>query len=119
MRTPESFYKETAEIHNVPIGLVRAVNKFFWKEGIKKNLSNVNYNSIFIKNFGTIVISKYKLNKYILELIEKIRRVQRSDKYREETKQFIIDRYKKNIRILLKRRNDIIKTGYYKNGYNY
>lgn len=109
MKTPDNYYKEASDELNLPIGLVKAVNKFFWKEGVKSNLSNVKYTSIFIKNFGTITVSKYKLYAEIHTLIKKIRRVHYSDKYTELRRGYIMDSYKINLRKLLKIRNEIIK----------
>jgi hypothetical protein len=119
MRAPDSYYKEVADELNLPLALVKRVNNYYWREGIKNNMSNVNFSSIFIKNLGTIVISKYKLHKEILHVIKKIRRIQESEKYTEAKKEFVIERYKINLRRLLKKRNDIIKENYFENGYNY
>lgn len=119
MKTPDVYYREAAEKLNLPLGLVKAANKFYWKEGIKANLSNVVYNSIFIKNLATIVISRYKLNRYILEIIAKIRRVERSIKYTEKMREVILAGYKNNLRKLLKKRNQIINEQYFLNGKTY
>lgn len=109
MKLPDTYYREAADKLNLPISLIKSVNNFYWKNGIKKNLSNVSYNSLFIKNFGTIVISKYKLNKEILTIILKIRNIRKSEKFRQETKDMMIEGYKNNLRKLWKKRNDIIK----------
>lgn len=108
MKNQENYYREVSEELNLPLGLVKAVNNFYWKEGIKNNLSNVNYSSIFIKNLGTIVVSKYKLYKEILTLIRKIRNIEYSQKYTPLKKSYIIEGYKTNLRRLLKMRNELI-----------
>lgn len=118
MKIPDSIYKQAADELNLPVALVKRINNYYWKD-VKARLSGVEHSSIFLKNIGTIVISKYKLNKMILSLIERIRRVEYSNKYTEKRKGLIIDAYKVNLRKLLKMRNEIIKNDYFKHGYNY
>lgn len=109
MKTPESCYRQAAEELGLPIELIKRVNTFYWKEGIKKNLTEINYSSLFIKNLGTIVVSKYKLYVQISILIKKIRGVRISKKYTEDKRTVIIEGYKNNLRKLLKMRNKLAK----------
>lgn len=119
MKLPETIYKQAADELQLPLGLVKRVNNFFWREGVKKALSNVDHTSVFIKNIGTIIISKIKLNKEILLVIEKIRRIENSSKFTGMKKVYIIEGYKNNLRKLLKMRNKIIKENYFPNGKTY
>lgn len=119
MITPEVFYNQVAVEYNLSPELVKKVNNFFWKEGVKYSLSNVKHTSVFIKNIGTIVISKYKLNKELSLLIKKMRNIKNSNKYTEKRKNSILEGYKINFRKLWTKRNEIIKENYFEHGYNY
>lgn len=102
MKTRDHFNKATAEELGKDLKIVKEVTTYFWKR-VKKDLAEANYNAIFIKNFGTIVTSRYKLRKEILQLINMIR-------YSQDKKQEVKDELYKRLRKLLERRNEIAKT---------
>ncbi|GEM_PF-2928650 len=107
MKTPDNYYKQAAEELNLPVNLVKKVNAFYWKEGIKKQLANVVYDAIYIKNFGTICVSPKKLYFEIKDEIAKIRNIYYSPKFTEKKKNLILDYKYENLRKLLKKRNDL------------
>lgn len=105
MKTPDHFNKATAEKLGIDLKIVKEVNTYFWRYGVKKNLSEANYNAIFIKNFGTITTSRHKLRKEILETISKIRHI---DNYpRPELREEIKARLYIKLKKLCERRNEI------------
>ena len=113
MRKPEHYYREVAEEEGESFAVVKEINNFFWKEGVKHELKNLNHTSIFIKNIGTITVSKYKLYREIRLFIRKIRMLRISEKFTEEKKLIIEEKFKNKLRKLLNKRNDIIKEGLY------
>lgn len=110
MKKPDHFNKEIAEKMGVDVTIVKAVNRFFWKE-VRRGMPH--HTSTFVKNIGTIVISRKKLNRYISDLIERIRNTRKSTRLTEHRKQFYIDLLYADIRMLLQRRDELAKT-YYK-----
>lgn len=106
MRTIDHLNPIVAEEKNLPLELVEAVNKWYWNEGITKNLSQANHRSLFLPNLGTISISRYKIREQISELIQKIRRHEADPQpYREH----YINVVRNNLVQLCKRRDEIAK----------
>jgi hypothetical protein len=108
MKTPDYFNKATAEKLGKDLKIVKEVNAYFWKNGVKRNLSEANYNAIFIKNFGTIAVSRHKLRKEIKVIIKNIRTLDNIYKpdVREETRIRLYTKLKR----LLERRNEIANS---------
>lgn len=92
--------------HN-PLSIVKQVNRYYWRKGVRKNLSEANYTAIFIKNLGTIAVSQKKLRKHIFEVIEGIRKVRNSKWITPEKKIIIEERLINNLKKLLVRRNEL------------
>lgn len=107
MKNIDYFNKAIAEKKGLENDIVRKVNDFFWRKGVRKNLTDVNYRSLYIKHLGTITVSKYKLDKKIEHLIKRIRSVRVSPKFKEETKELILAKYYDSLKAMLKRRNEI------------
>ena len=107
MKKPDFFNKACAEKLGIDITVVKKVNSYFWKKGVKSNLSKAKYRAIFIKNFGTISVSYYKLNVEIIETIAKIRALRVHKRKKEITKKLAIGELTRNLTQLLKRRNEI------------
>lgn len=107
MRKPDFFNKHTTEKLGLDATLVKKVNSFFWRVGVKQNLSNASYASLFLKNLGTIVISKYKLYREIEDLISKLRGLEESTYYTEKRKGLIRENARTQLRQLLAKRNEI------------
>lgn len=107
MKKPDFFYKACAEKEELDFNLVKKVNTYFWRKGVRANLASAKYRAIFIKNIGTITISRYKLNEEIKELIAKIRNTRKSQKLKPQTIEKALIFYYQNLKELLKRRNEI------------
>lgn len=114
MKTIEQINRAIAEEKGLPFEVVRAVNDYFWRKGIRKNMTDITHRSIYIKNIGTITVSMYKLKSQISKIIKKIRAVRVSTKYKEETKQLILDKSFRELKEMLIKRNEMA-TEYYKN----
>jgi vacuolar-type H+-ATPase subunit I/STV1 len=113
MKKPEQYYRETAEELKLDLSDVRQANAFFWKVGVKEPLKKIEHTAIFIKNIGTILVSRNKLYKEIEKIIRKIRAVENSVKFKPESKIDIIANYKARLKDLLRKRNELIKEGIY------
>lgn len=112
MKSPESFYSECAEKLGIDLKVVKKVNSFFWKVGVKRNLSRATYRAIFLKNIGTITISRYKLRVEIVDMLDKIRRTKINVYFTEATKALIDQNLRANLKVLLERRNEIALENY-------
>ena len=113
MKKPEHYYKEVSEELGESTAIIKEIYNFYWKEGIKDPLKKLEHSSIFIKNIGTITVSKYKLYREIRFFIRKLRMLKFSQKFTPEKKLVIEEKYKGRLRALLKRRNELIKEGTY------
>ncbi len=99
--------KEVSKTLGLDEDLVRIVNKFFWKQGIKRAIQSGDHTSIWIKNIGTLATSRNKVNNKIRRLIKSIRSLDQPRDYKVKTKeQFLVEKYSQ-LRMLLARRNDI------------
>lgn len=119
MRLPDSVYKQAAEETGHSFALVKKINNFYWKYGIKENLSKANHPSLLIKNIGTIVISKYKLDKEIWSIIRKIKKTKYSKFYTPIKKMTIIIGYKVNLKRLWNIKQKLINDSSYTHGKSY
>lgn len=100
--------KEVARKLNHSESLVRQVNKFFWKYGVKETIQSAQYTSVRIPKIGTLVVSRNKVNKKILRIIRAIRSLKNPNRvFRDKTReQCLSDKYDE-LRLMLQRRNDI------------
>lgn len=100
--------KEVAKELGIDEEKVKLVNKFFWKYGVKEAIQSCTYTSIRIKNLGTLVVSRNKVNMRIRKCIARIRELNTPGRpFKVKTKeQFMAEKYTE-LRLLLARRNDI------------
>jgi hypothetical protein len=105
MKTPDHFNKATAEKLGIDLKIVKEVNTYFWRYGVKRNLSEANYNAIFIKNFGTITVSRHKLRTEIRKVINDIRGLETY--YKQDQKEELKERLYIKLKRLCERRNEI------------
>lgn len=108
MKGIEYVNKQISNEKKLPPKLVEDVNKFYWREGVKKKLSKLEVNSLYIKNFLTISVSPFKIRKHILTTISKIRVLKGITKYKQETKDRKDRDYRIDLSNLLIRRNKLI-----------
>lgn len=105
--------QEVARELSIDEDIVNKVNKFFWEKGVKDAVRTAEYTSIRIRGLGTLVTSRFKLNKFIFKLIREIRFLRSTDKeYKNTTKEdllkekyILLDKY-------LFRRNELAKAFY-------
>lgn len=89
---------------DLPEDQVRILEMAYWNdvyEGILTMKSDV----IGLKHIGLFTGSRYKINKYILKAIKKIRGIEKSKEYTEEVKQKILATKYPKLRQALKQRN--------------
>lgn len=91
--------------------LVKTINEYFWKEGVKTSMRSGLYTAIRLPKLGTFVVSRNKLNKRIQKYISYIRFLSEdtSIEYKRITKEQKIATYVNDLKLLLDRRNDIAK----------
>lgn len=99
---------------------VKTVIMRYWKEVRDKTVYNkmeLDKTTLFLRGIGIFTISHYKLNKFILKLISKIRGMNRSVKYTEEVKQSHTLKLMNRLKKALVHRNilAIYYAKYYKN----
>lgn len=103
--------REVAKELNLPEDLVKKVNSFYWKQGIKGSIQSGEYSSVWIKGIGTFATSRNKINIKILKVIREIRYFRNSDKeFKKKTREEYIEEKMNQLRLLLIRRNEIAKV---------
>ena len=103
--------KVIAKKLNKPLSLITTVNHFYWKTSREK-LTSIEPVTIFLKNIGSITISKHKLYGEIKRLINKIRKTKTYERYNQESKDKIISETKIRLTKLLYHRNIIAQDEY-------
>ena len=99
--------KEVARELNINEDLVSAINKFYWKE-IKKTVQEAKHTSIWIRNVGTLAVSRTKLNRRIVQIIRQIRGLQNPTRvFKVKTREQCIEEKIELLKLLLIRRNDL------------
>lgn len=73
MRNPDYFYEKTAQQLSEDLGLVKKVNKFFWKYGVKEPIRKGTEPVLYVKGLGTIFVSIGKVRKEIVHRIKILR----------------------------------------------
>lgn len=102
--------REVAKVLNYNEDVIKQVNKFFWRYGVREPIRSGNYTSLFIRNLGTLTISRNKINKKIRGLIIKIRECRDPDKvFTQVIREEALEKLYDHLNILLQRRNDIAK----------
>lgn len=109
MKSIDSAIRKTILDLNIPAGKEEQVRKVimeYWEDIYLKVVSG-RFTAVSIRHVGTLVMSRYKLNRLIINQIKKIRRVKKSKKFTDETKQVWLDNYYGKLRLALKQRNEI------------
>src|ERR1035437_2691435 len=88
------------------LDIVEKVNKAYWKE-IVNNLKTASEEPVHIKKIGTISASPYKVNSHIKLLINQIRKVKKSSKYRPVTRDRYLNQYYTELKTTLIKRNQL------------
>lgn len=114
MKKPDFFNKAVSEKLGIDINIVKQVNRFFWREGVRKNISKATHRSIFVKNIGTFTVKRKVLYSQIYDVIWRIRRIRCAKRYKETTKITIENQLIENLRNLLILRNEIAIERYNK-----
>lgn len=104
MRTPDSFYKETAEELGIDLEIVTKANKYFWKEGVRKEMAKA-VMAIYIGEIGTLYATVKNARREILKIIKVIRML----KGKNAAPRKIEEQYE-NLRAILKLRSEIFKV---------
>lgn len=96
--------------------LVKLIHDYYWEKGVRNSIRSGNHTAIRIAKLGTFFVSKIKLYRRIKKYIAFIRNLEfkpESD-FKRLSKQERIDIYKKDLALLLSRRNDLAKLYYQK-----
>lgn len=109
MKELKDFSNEAAKKLNISPEIAMKINSYFWGKGVKKNLLDLNYLSIYLKNLGTLNISKYKLYNDIEKEIGYIRSIRKSPKYTEKKRELVLESKRNKLRRMLKIRNQLLK----------
>jgi hypothetical protein len=105
----EHLNPQTAKHLNLPLDVVTKANDFFWRQGVRKNLSEANYRSVFVRHLGTITISRYSLREEITILIRKIRAL-RNHEYAQSSHRIAAEKVNmETLKKLLIKRNELAK----------
>jgi phage protein D len=111
MKNIQTINKLTARELNLNEELVELVNGFFWKE-VRRKLSSLESTSVSIKHLGTITTSKRKIDQFIKTTIKKIRNIRKSNRYKETTKELLLEVNLDKLRKALVQRNQLAKQYY-------
>lgn len=115
MDTLNNVNREISKELNIPEDIVRKVNSYYWKRGVKEAISSGEHTSIRLKNIGTLAVSRHKINEKIVTLISKLRKLYVSEReFKKKTKEQVIEERKKELSLMCKRRSDIANV-YLKN----
>lgn len=100
--------RQIAKQYNLEENIVKTINQFFWKQGIREAVQSGAHTNIRITKIGTLVGSRRKVNEQIKRTIVMIRKIQDPNKvFKVKTKEQRLDEAYTYLRMLLSRRNDI------------
>lgn len=105
MKTINIVNKIVATNLNLDPKLVEKINRIYWKD-IRQTLTRIADESVHIKKIGTIVVSPYKTNNHIRKMINRVRKLKRSTKYTDITRERLVEEAKDKLKSLLKKRNE-------------
>jgi len=111
MKTIQVISKIVSREMGIEEKIVDSVNDFYWKE-VRKKLSGLESTSVSIKYLGTITTSKRKIDYFIKSTINKIRNIKKSIRYKESTKDLLLEVNYGKLRKALIQRNTLA-TQYY------
>ncbi len=102
-----SVSKEVAKELEIDEKIVKKVNAFYWKN-IADTIASGQHNAIRIKNFGSFVVSKFKLYTQIKKKIKKIKYYRTIDKdFKRKTRLEYINEQIRDLKLFLERRNEM------------
>lgn len=100
--------KEVSRSLGISEETVKLVNKFFWRYGVKESIQSGQHTSIRVKNIGTLVTSRNKINNRLRKIIRSIRQLKEPDReFKIKTREQYLEQQYNELRIMLARRNDI------------
>jgi len=107
--TSNTVVRQVAKRLEVTEEAAKIVYDFYWREGIVGSIRSGKYTSIRASKLGTFTVSKRKLYKEIYKYIAYIRflKAKDSNSFKRYTKEEAIQKYKKDLKLLLERRNDL------------
>lgn len=111
MKNIQTIIKLTARNLNIKEDVVESVTNFFWKE-VRRKASSLESTSITIKHLGTITTSKRKIDYFIKTTIAKIRAIKKSNRYKETTKELLLETNYERLKKALVQRNILAKQYY-------
>lgn len=106
MKNLDYVIKKTASDLGLPENKVRIVLKEYWKAGLQ-NVIKFNGRTTSFRYIGNFTVSKYKLDRYIIKLIRKIRNTKKTKKLSEENRAAALEVYYRDLRMALEQRNEI------------
>jgi hypothetical protein len=103
--------KKTVVDTNLPASEVKMVIERYWAELSDKMINGMDddKSTLFLRGIGLFTVSRYKVNNFIAKRIKKIKGMEKSTKYSEETKKEVINRHKKKLTLSLSYRNLVAK----------
>ena len=108
MKNIDNIILKTSKDLDIPKEKVKLVVDGYWNEVYDKLLS-LEATTVYIRNVGLITISRYKLRKFILRFIDKIRKMKKSEKYNDSEKHAMVETTKRKLRKALVQRDIIAK----------
>lgn len=105
MRTPEHFYQLTAAQLGIDLELVKKINKYFWKYGVRKNMGNGEHPVLYVKGLGTFFASPKRIRQALRVSIKHLRLLRINTKLKEEKRLELIKIREQVIADLLVLRN--------------
>jgi hypothetical protein len=108
IQTINNVNREVSRALSIDEDIVKKVNAYYWKHGVKEAVSSGLHTSVRLKNIGTLVTSRQKTNNKIATLIREIRYFQSSTKeFKKKTREEYIEDRLSSLRLLLVRRNEL------------
>jgi len=105
MKNIDYVIKKVAEKNGMDEKIVATAIKYHWRKDIKQELFTHDHSAMYLRHIGTIMFSMIRNRTAINKLIEKIKRIRKSNKFTDERKAFMDDYYLRQLRKLLIQRN--------------
>ena len=97
---------------NLDVNIISEVNKFYWREGVLKKISNLESSAVFVKGLLTFTTSRYNIRNDIYKTISRIKNAKNNNFLSKLKKEDYIEQLYKRLRILLIERNNLAKLIY-------
>lgn len=115
MKNIQTINKLSSRDLNIKESIVEKVNRFYWKQ-VRRDMSSLNYSSIYLRYIGTFTISRRKTILYIEHEIKRLRDLRVNKQGHKLTSlALLIDSHTDRLRKLLVQRNTIAKQYYEQN----